>query len=332
MTTVSRAKYFAFRTLESVVVIFLIFTCLFFFFRFMPGSYTDIMTLSGMSPEAIEAFEQKWGLNDPLYVQYYDWLANLVQLDAGDSLQYRTPVWEYTKMRIFHSFILVAPGITFAYILGSVLGTVIANKRAEDYVLPPAIFLGSFPEFFTAIFLIVIFAGWLGWFPTSGMVSSELYSQYENAAWWRIYFTTDFLKHYILPFSAVVFRYLFVPLLIMRTSVSEVRRQGFFYYYRMAGISKLVRLKRLAKHSSLPVITLYPVSMTRAIGGLVLIEVVFNWPGIGHALISAVLARDFPVVQFIFAIIAVYIVFANYFVDILYGIIDPRVSIGEESS
>jgi len=115
----------------------------------------------------------------------------------------------------------------------------------------------------------------------------------------------------------------------MRTSVVEILGQDFAYFQRATGLPKINRMKHLAKHASLPVITLYPVSMTRAIGGLVLLETVFNWPGIGLALIEAVLDRDIPVVQFVFFLVAAFVVFGNFVVDIVYGYIDPRISIDE---
>lgn len=285
----------------------------------------------GASPETIAQFKEEWGLNDPLYVQYWRYLTNLLQGDAGTSLQYRRPVFEYVKMGIFNSFILVAPGITLAYLLGSLYGLLAGTSRGsrlERQGIIPIIFVGSFPSFFLAIVLIVIFAGWLEIFPTSGMLSSETRRMFANAPWWRTYFTGDFAIHYALPFMAVVLRYLYLPSLIMRTSVVEVQGQGFSYYQRIAGLPKIQRLRHLAKHASLPVITLYPVSMTRAIGGLVLIEMVFNWPGIGYTLVTAVLSRDYPVVMFVFFLIGAFIVIANYVIDIVYGIIDPRVSVG----
>jgi peptide/nickel transport system permease protein len=115
--------------------------------------------------------------------------------------------------------------------------------------------------------------------------------------------------------------------LVTRTSVVETLGQGFIDYHRLTGIRKFDRLKYIAKHSSLPVITIYPISLTRAIGGLVLVEIVFNWPGIGFTLVEAVFSRDIPVIQFVFFLIATYIIIANFAVDLLYGIIDPRVSI-----
>jgi len=175
--------------------------------------------------------------------------------------------------------------------------------------------------------MIIIFAGWLDIFPTSGLISYETRQTYADAPWWRMYLTKDFLMHYSLPFITIVPRYIFFPSLVMRTSVIEVMNEGFNYYHRITGNPKLKRYMGVAKHASLPVITLYPVSMTRAIGGLVIVEIVFNWPGIGYTLVQAVFSRAFPVLMFIFFSIGLFIIIASFIVDILYGVIDPRVSL-----
>lgn len=326
----SRVRYYTFRTIQTVFMLWLALTLLFFLFRLMPGDFTDQMLFAGASPEVVEQFKEEWGLNDPLYVQYWRYLLNMLQGNAGESLEFRRPVVDYVRMRIFNSFILVAPGITFAYLLGSAYGLLAGMSRGsilEKYGIVPLIFVGAFPSFVTAIFLIVIFSSWLGWFPTGGLVSAETRRLYTDAPWYGRYLTLDFLHHFVLPFTAVVFRYLFLPSLIMRTSVFEVQGQGFTFYNRITGLPTVKRFKHIAKHASLPVITLYPVSMTRAIGGLVLIEIVFNWPGIGSALVNGISGRDFPVVQFVFFLIAAFIILANYLVDIIYGIIDPRISV-----
>lgn len=329
----SRIRYYAFRTIQTIVMLWLAATLLFFLFRAMPGDFTDQMLFAGADPEVVEQFREDWGLNDPLYVQYWRYITNLAVGNAGESLQYRVPVWEYVKMRLFNSFILIAPGITAAYILGSIYGLIAGMNRGsltEKYGIVPIIFLGAFPSFVTAIFLIVIFASWLGWFPTGGIITAETRRAFADAPWWRRYLTGDFFYHAALPFVAVICRYLFLPSLIMRTSVFEVQGQGFTFYNRITGLPKFNRFRHIAKHASLPVITLYPVSMTRAIGGLVLIEIVFNWPGIGAALVDGVLGRDYPVVQFVFFLIAAFIIIANFVVDIIYGIIDPRISVEGE--
>jgi len=228
-------------------------------------------------------------------------------------------------MRIFNTFILVAPAMTFTYLLGVVIGTVAGSKRGslfERFGTVPVIGIGSSPAFFTAIILIVVFASWLNLFPTSGMLSP---GSTEELAWWEPYFTRDFGIHYILPFAAVVCRYLFIPTLIMRNSVVEVMGEDFTEYYRLTGLPTMTRLRHVAKHASIPVITIFPVSLARALGGLVLIETVFNWPGIGFTLVEAVLARDYPTVQFVFFIVAAFVIISNFIVDLVYGVIDPRI-------
>ncbi|KAB1190437.1 ABC transporter permease subunit [Haloferax sp. MBLA0076] len=326
----SKSKFIVVRSLQVVVMMWLILSFLFFFFRLMPGSFEDIMMFQGVRPEQIEVFRQKWGLNDPLYVQYYRYIVNFATGDVGMSLRVRQPVWEVVKMRIFNSFILIAPGITLGYIIGSIVGTLIGTNRGsrfERFGVMATIFIGTLPVFFLGILMIIVFSGWLGWFPSSGMLSQLNAGQFDGQEWWRPYTSRDFMMHYILPFSVIAIRYTNLPSLIMRTSVVEVSGQDFIYYHRVTGLSKLAQLRHIAKHASLPVITVYPISMTRALGGLVLLEVVFNWPGIGFTLVQSVLMRDFPVVQFVFFIVAAFVLLGNFGIDIIYGIIDPRVSV-----
>lgn len=227
-----------------------------------------------------------------------------------------------------------APWIVLGYLLGGAFGGYLGSRRGsakEKYGIVLASIPRSLPEFFIGIVLATIFAGALNWFPTTGMLSLELQRQVAGEAlplW--ILGTTDFWSHYILPFSTILLYYLTIPTLVMRTSVVETQGQDFLYYHRISGLPKRVRLKQLIKHSSLPVITLFPISMTRAIGGMVLVEVVFNWPGIGNLLVESVLARDFPVIQFVFLLAAIWVILGNYAIDILYSVIDPRITVEGE--
>ncbi|WP_096391744.1 ABC transporter permease [Halopenitus persicus] len=330
----SRATYYIKRTLISILLILLIITGLFLFFRLMPGSYIDVIAQSGASAEQLEAIRERWGLNQPLYVQWYKYMINVLAGDFGTSRAYGVPVIELVIPRLLNSFILVGPAITVAYILGSVYGLFLGNSKnslLEKYgIVPPTIF-GTTPDFFIAIVLIFIFSGVLGILPAQGMVSSQTSLELsESGSMFSTYGTMDFWIHYILPFCAIVLRYLYYPSMIMRSSVVEVSGQDFMYYHRLKGIPKLRRFSHLMRHASLPVLTLFPVTMSRAISGLVLVEVVFNWPGIGSLVVESVLLRDTPVVQFVFILVAVWVILGNYLVDVLYGIIDPRISIEGE--
>jgi len=321
----SLRRYFAVRSVQTVMMLALVMTALFVLFRSMPGDFTAQMAASGANEEALQAIREQWHLDEPLYMQYYHYLANLVQGNLGESPVYRVDVWEFTKLRIFNTFILVAPAMTFTYVIGVAIGTVAGSNRGsafERFGTVPIIGVGSSPAFFTAILLVIVFAVWLNLFPTSGMTSP---GSTEGLAWWEPYLTRDFAAHYVLPFTAVVCRYLFIPTLIMRNSVVEVMGEDFTEYYRLTGLPTLTRLRHIAKHASIPVLTIYPVSLARALGGLVLIETVFNWPGIGFTLVEAVLARDYLTVQFVFFVVAAFVIVSNFVVDLVYGVIDPRI-------
>jgi peptide/nickel transport system permease protein len=327
----SRAKYLVKRSLRTFLLLWVILTFLFFFFRLMPGDYTQLMLNQGANPEAVARLEERWGLNDPLHIQYFRYLVNFVQLDVGTSLQNRLPVWEYVKPRMFNTLILALPGLTASYILGGVIGSFIGDKRGSRIEQATVTFftlLGSFPGFFTAILAIIILSVWIPIFPTGGLFSTETTLQYET--WWRPYLTTDFLYYYTLPFLVVSIRYMYGPTLIMRTSYVEVTGQDFAYFQSVSGLPYLRRIRHLGRHAILPLLTLYPISIVQAVSGLVLIELVFNWPGLGLTIVEAIRARDFPVIQFVFFVVAAIVVMANFAVDIVYGVIDPRISVGED--
>jgi peptide/nickel transport system permease protein len=327
----SKFQYFVKKTVTTLGLLFLVASGLFLFFRLMPGSFLDYVAISGADADQIAALEAKWGLDDPLYIQYFDYMINLATGDMGTSFRLNQPVASLTIPRMVNSFILIGPAITVSYIIGSVYGGIMGMKRGslfERYGIIPVTVFGTVPEFFLGILLVAIVGSWLDLLPVSGMVDPQTYQMIgDNAAFWEIYFTLDFWNHYILPFLTVLLLYLYLSSLVMRTSVVEVSGQDFSYYHRMKGLSRADRGRHIMRHASLPVITLFPSTMTRAVGGMVLIEIVFNWPGIGQLLVDSVLFRDFPVVQFVFFIVAVWVILGNYVVDLLYGVIDPRVSV-----
>jgi len=327
----SSVTYLVKRTAQTVFLLFVVLTFLFFLLRLMPGSFTSVLLAEGASEEAIAAFEAKWGLNQPLYVQYYQYLRNFVTLDMGHSLQTGEPVWEYVQMRVFNTLLLGVPAITLSYVLGTLFGSYMGfNKGSmtERSGLISVLFVGSFPSFFLAMVMVIVFAGILDIFPTGGLASVQRLT--SEMPWYEMYLSTDFLWHWTLPAATVVLRYLFLPTTTMRTSLTEVSDQEFMFYHEISGLPSTDQLRRLIRHSILPVITLYPISIAQSMSGLVLIETVFNWPGIGYTIVQAVFARDFPVLMFLFFITAALVIVSNFIVDIVYMYIDPRISLEEE--
>lgn len=315
-------------------LIFLVASALFLFFRAMPGDYSALLVQQGMNPEQIERLEAQWGLNDPLYVQYYEYITNLLTGNAGQSFRFGEPVWDLVAPRILNSIVLVAPAITATYLVGGLFGAYIGRRRGSPLeksgIISVSIF-HSIPDFFLGIMLIALFSSTLGIFPTSGMLPAAEMVRIGDQPYWHRFLMPEFWRHYTLPFMTVLLYFMQYPTLIMRNSVVEVSDQEYLHYHRLKGLPESKLLRKIIRHASLPVITLYPISLAASISGLVLIEVVFNWPGIGQLLVSSVLARDFPVIQFVFLIAAVWVIIGNFVVDLLYGVLDPRVSVaGDE--
>lgn len=328
-----RTGYFVRRLAVTVLLVMAVATAIFLFFRLIPGDYATMLVQSGASQENVEMVREQWGLNEPLHVQYLTYMENLVTGNLGVSRDTQEPVLSYVIPPLINSMILALPAIIVAYLIGSVYGAVIGgteNSRLEKYgILPPTVF-GTTPDFFVGMILIYVFASQFNLFPTQGMLSIQTYSELgQNPSYLQIFSRVEFWHHYFLPFSAIVLKQLYLPTMVMRGSVVETSGQEFSYFHRITGLSKSKRFRRMMKHASLPVITLLPTSTARSLSGLVLIEIVFNWPGIGSLLLSAVGARDTPVVQFMFVVIAMWIILGNFLVDIFYTIIDPRITIGE---
>ncbi|WP_134671585.1 ABC transporter permease [Halorussus marinus] len=326
----SRLRYFARRTAVTAVLIFLVASALFLFFRLMPGDYTSLLIQQGMDPQQIEALRRKWGLAAPLHVQYVRYIVNLLTADVGQSFRYGEPVWDLVAPRILNSFVLVAPAITATYIIGGLFGAIMGRRRGGYLEKSGIITVSAFhsiPDFFLGIILIAVFSSTLGIFPTSGMLSTPTSIMIQDQPYWRRFLLPEFWKHYALPFATVMLYFMQYPALIMRNSVVEVSDQEFLHYHRLKGLPESTLLRKIIRHASLPVVTLYPISLAASISGLVLIEIVFNWPGIGSLLVSSVLARDFPVIQFVFLVAAVWVILGNFLVDLLYGVLDPRVSV-----
>ena len=180
----------------------------------------------------------------------------------------------------------------------------------------------SGPIFWVAIIFILIFSVKLGIFPTGHMLTPG--SEIEGA--FRIYFSTDFLYHLILPMSCMALYYGCYPLLIMRTSMLEVLGEDFIDLCKAKGLSELrVVYKHAMRTSLLPIATSVSLLAAYAVAGSVLVETVFSWPGLGRLMVRAVLDSDYPVAQGSFLLIGVLVVIGNFMADVLYGILDPRI-------
>ena len=318
------------RILQSVLALLGLLTIIFFIFRIMPGNPLAVMISEGLlDPIAQAKIRAEFGLDQPIFIQYIRYLHNLLTGNLGMSFFYNRQVSEVISTSIINTLVLILPSMTLAILFGILVGSLIGwhrGNRFELFGVLSTLFIHSLPVFWLSILLLMIFAYSLGWVPTGGM-----YTTIYSALGIGRFFTKDFLIHYSLPFLTSFLVYFPVPLLLMRNSIIEIMGEDFLEFTKAKGVKNSILIKHAFRNSLLPVVTYIAVMSTYIIEGNVLLEVVFSWPGMGRELVNAVLQRDYPVAQAAFFVMGVVVITMNFFADLLYGYLDPRVKLrGEE--
>jgi peptide/nickel transport system permease protein len=314
------------RTLQLVVTLWAVGTVLFGLFRLMPGDPTSYVVSSQMTQEARQQIIASYGLNEPLHVQYIKFLENLVVLNFGQSFHSNQPVTDVIATYLPNTLVLMLTAFTIAYITGITLGVLSGwyrGSRFERSTVITALTARSVPTFYVGLIVLWIFGAGLGVIPMSGMTSLGT----QNAGFWEMVFSLDFLHHLAAPAAVLAFYYMGYPLLIMRSSMLEVLSEDFIDVCRAKGLKeRTIMFKHAARNALLPIVTAAAIALGYAVGGSVLIETVFAWPGIGREMVRAVLRRDFPVAQGTFIVLAGTIIVLNFLADLAYGYLDPRVT------
>jgi peptide/nickel transport system permease protein len=217
-----------------------------------------------------------------------------------------------------------------AYAFGIVAGGLLAWRRGsklEGAGIIYTLISRSAPEFWVGMILLTIFSFTLKWFPASGATSPGVI--YPN--FWQQLISPDYWRHLVLPVLTMAFYLQGLPLLLMRNNMLDVMQEDFVTMARMKGISEWkVMLRHAARNALLPVVTAMALGVGYAIGGDVVVETIFSWPGLGRMLVRAVSARDYPVASGAFLVLAAIMVFMNLLADILYYLLDPRVGQSKE--
>ncbi len=319
-------KYILKRIGIMILMFILISTMIFFLFRAMPGDPTAFVVDPSIPKEAREALLEKYGLHESKFVQYKIFLKNLMKLDFGESYFYGKPVIQIIAERLPATLILMLSAMIFAYAIGVMLGTSIAWKRGgilESISVFVTLFFRSAPTFWVGLMAIIIFSTALKWFPAQGMRTAG----YVGETFKEVFLNLDFLKHLILPSIVAGLYFLATPMLIMRNSMLEVMDEDYIEMAKAKGLSdKRIRYAHAARNALLPVITSGALFIGSAIGGQVLLEVVFSWPGLGREIVQAVTRHDYPLAQGSFIIISMVMMFMNLVADVLYAALDPRIS------
>lgn len=322
----SKVNFVVRRFLQLLVTLWAIGTILFAMFRLMPGDPATYVVSGNMNPDTRQALVEAYGLNEPLYVQYYEFLANMATLQFGVSFHTRRPVIEVIKLFLPNTLVLMLTAFAFAYIIGISVGVIAAWKRgerAEKGAVVVALFQRSFPTFWVGLVVLWVFGAWLNVIPLSGMTAAgERYATFG-----AMITSLDFYRHLVAPATVLAFYYMGYPLLLMRNNMLEVLGEDFIDVCRAKGLKeRTVMFRHAARNALLPIVTAAAVALGYAVGGSVLIETVFGWPGLGREMINAVLRRDYPVAQGTFIMLAATVVVMNFIADLLYSWLDPRVT------
>lgn len=321
-------NYFLRRFAHSLVLLWAVVTILFLMFRLMPGNPLAAYINEQLSEDDQRIIMAQFGLDKPLYEQYVIYLWNLGHGNLGMSFFRREPVWDVLQSALPNTLILTITGLLLAYLFGVLAGAWLATKRgtiAEGILVPIALATRAAPEFWIGMILLTIFAFTLGWFPAGGANSA---GAAYSSEWARI-FSSDFLMHLILPALTLALYLQGLPLLLMRSTMLEILHDEFITMARIKGLSEWrITLHHAARNAMLPVVTAFALGLGAALGGNVVVETVFSWPGLGRLLVTAVSQSDYPVAQGAFFIITVVLITLNLIVDLLYGALDPRVAHG----
>jgi len=311
-----------------VLVLWAVTTLTFLLFRLMPGDPTLNFLSPSFTDETRTALLHSFGLDKPLWQQYLIYLGQLARGDFGMSFLQNEPVSRILWAALPNTIVLTFVSLCLAYAFGIVTGAFLAFHRgsaAEAAAIPAALATRAAPEFWLGMLVLALFAFQLGWFPTGGAVSpggtlGSLGARLLSA---------DFWWHLCLPALTLTLFLQGLPLLLMRATMLEVLNDEFIVMARMKGLSRWsIVMRHAARNALLPVVTAFALGLGASVGGNVVIETVFAWPGIGRVLVQAVQGADYPVAQGAFIVIAFVLVVMNTIADLVYAWLDPRVAVG----
>jgi peptide/nickel transport system permease protein len=308
------------RRIAHLVPVLLVLTVVVFgFVEMLPGNIVD--TLIGTEgiddPETRKILEKEYGLDQPVYVRYAKWLGRTLQGDFGKSLVTRRPVSMELMSGIPATVYLAVVGIALSMLIAIPLGTIAAVRRNSpvDYTAQVTSLLGiSIPEFWFAILCVLFFALYLGWLPSSGYISPFV-------DFW------ESLKFLILPAAAIGFRQAAFTTRLTRSSMLDEMSKEYVDTARSLGFSeRKVIFKYTLRNAMIPTITISGIQFAALLGGTVVLETIFAWPGIGRAIFEAILQRDYPLIQAGVLVLGFIVVVINLLVDLTYRLLNPRVS------
>lgn len=303
--------------------------------RLMPGDPVSAIaarSVAGMTDstaiqKVYEDYAEKFSINEPMTTQFFSFVKNAAKGDFGVSFsQYPRTVSDIIESSVWWTVCLQLPAILVGWILGNLLGAVAAYRKGifDKGILPLFLFFSNVPAFGMAIVLLFVFAVNLGWFPTSGGYGFELIPNVSFTFFKSIFY------HYQLPFWSIVLITIGGQAIGMRSMSIYELNSDYVKYSRFLGIKDRKITKYVFRNAMLPQITGLAMSIGTMIGGALVAEIIFSYPGLGTTILNAIKGRDYPLISACTLIITIMVLLANLLVEILYGVIDPRIKASQQ--
>ncbi|MDH3365873.1 MAG: ABC transporter permease [Thermoplasmata archaeon] len=321
-TMAGMTRYVAVRSIQTFITLLIILTLIFIMFEALPAKPQDLLaTTPNMQPSQIQYMIELFGYDRPVSERYVNYLINMLTFDFGISFSQAEGVWDILSERIPRTMLLFGGATILAYIIGIYVGALIAWRRGGildgSSVIISLVFY-NMPSFWIGLIFLVIFASELNWFPLTGW-----YDPTDNLP-----YVLDVLWHVSLPMIVLLLLSLAGTILLMRTAMLDVIGENYMVTAKAIGLpERKVLFKHGARNAMLPVVTSFVIAFVFSIGGAVVLENVFSFPGMGALYIDALFELDFPVAQATLYIITLMVLLGNFAADLLYGYLDPRVRI-----
>lgn len=302
-------RFFLKRCISMIPVLLVVSILAFVFVHLLPGDPARMMAGQDADPATVELLRQQLGLDKPLPVQYFRYIGNLFSGDLGMSLRTKIPVFDEIALRYAPTMVLAMTGMAWSVVFGVFFGAVAAiySGKWQDYL---AMFVSvsgiSVPQFWLGLLLIQLFAVYLGWFPVAGY--------------------TGKLSELILPSLTLGATVAAIMARFTLSAFLDVLSEEYISTARAKGVSeRLVMWKHAFRNALIPVVTMIGLQFGFLLGGSVVVETVFAWPGLGRYMIEAVSVRDYPVLQALLLLYSFHFVFINLLVDMVYALINPEI-------
>lgn len=323
------SRYIVARSIQTVITLFIILTLIFIMFESLPSRPQDLLALNPNIKESQkQSLIELFGFDKPVEERYLIYMKNMLTFDFGISFTSAQPVWDLLQERIPRTLLLFGLSTIFAYMIGIYLGALIAWRRGgvmDGSAVVVSLTFYNMPSFWIGLIFLVVFASELEWFPLTGWYdpTADLPGGSQGDILYEI---INRLWHMTLPLVVLLLLQLAGTILLMRTAMLDIIGENYMITAKAVGLpERKVLFKHGARNAMLPVVTSFIIAIVFAVGGAVVLENVFSFPGMGALYIRSLLQLDFPVAEATLYIITLMVLLGNFAADLLYGYLDPRV-------